>query len=197
MTITAEDQSGNLVPGYSGAVTITSSDKQTIFISDPSINLINGTATIMVTLGTPNTVSLTAVSSKLSGTSSPTAVSPTVTSFAITAPATAVAGTGFPVTITAKDRHGNTVNFSGPVTLTSSDGQPIAGSPATITMSQGSAQVSAILDKADKVTLTAGAGSVQGTSSSITVSPAAATKFTVSTPSTAAQVPRSPFADRH
>ncbi len=95
-------------------------------------------------------------------------------------------GAPFTVTITAEDRYGNTVSgYNGPVTLTSSDGQTILGLPASITLSNGSATVTVTLDKANNVTLTASAGSVQGTSSAITVSPAATASFTVSAPSTA------------
>ena len=50
VTITAEDQYGNPVTNYSGSVTLTSSDKQTVYLSAAAINLINGTATVMVTL---------------------------------------------------------------------------------------------------------------------------------------------------
>ena len=59
-------------------------------------------------------------------------------SFAVSAPTTATAGMGFPVTITAQDRFGNTdSSYNGPVTLTSSDGQTISGLPASVTLSNG------------------------------------------------------------
>ncbi len=180
VTVSAQDQAGNLVPTYSGTVTLTSSDKQTAYLSAPSINLVGGTATVMMTLDTPNAVTLTAASSNLTGTSSSIAVSPAVASFAVTVPATATAGMSFNVTITAEDRLGNTVtNYSGPVAITSSDGQAISYSPASITWTNGVAQVGVTLDSANTVTLSAGLGSVQGTSAQITVSPAAAESFTV------------------
>jgi hypothetical protein len=187
VTITAQDKSGNPVTNYKGSVTLTSSDKQTVYLSAASINLINGTATVMMTLETANSVTLTAASTKFTGTSASIVVSPAVVSFAVSAPTTATAGTGFVVTITAHDRFGNTVSgYNGPVTLTSSDGQTISGLPASLTLSNGSAQVTATLDKVNSnVTLMASAGSVQGTSNTIAVSPASATSFTVSAPSTA------------
>ncbi len=187
VTITARDQGGNPVTNYNGSVTLTSSDSQNVFLSAASINLANGTATVQVTLQNPSTLTLTAAAPNFTGTSGSITVSPAVASFAISVPTTAVAGTAFPVTITAENLLGNTVSYNGPVTLSSSDGQPILGVPASITLSGGTAQVTATLDKANAngVTFTASAGSVQSTSSAITVSPAAATTFTVTAPSTA------------
>src|SRR5262249_4739139 len=144
----------NLVTNYNGSVTLTSSDKQTVYVSAPSINLVDGTATVMMTLDTPDTVTLTAASSKVTGTSTPIAVSPAVASFAVGAPSTATAGTGFAVTITAQDRFGNTVSgYNGPVNLASSGGQAISGLPASLTLSNGSAQATVTLDTANTMTL--------------------------------------------
>ena len=70
------------------------------------------------------------------------------------------------------------------MTLTSSDGQTISGLPRPH-LSNGSAQVPAILDTANTVTLMASAGSVTGTSGAITVSLAAAASFAINAPSTA------------
>jgi Ca2+-binding RTX toxin-like protein len=186
VTITALDQSGNPMTNYSGAVTLASSDQQQVDVSAAAINLANGTATVEVTLNTPNSLILTATSGKLTGTSGTIAVSPAVASFVVSAPTAVRAGTGFAVSITAVDRFGNTVSgYNGPVTVASSDGQTISGLPSTINLSNGSAQVTATLDTANAVTLTASLGSVQGSSGEIKVSPAAAASFTVSAPSTA------------
>jgi hypothetical protein len=105
-------------------------------------------------------------------------------SFVVSAPSTATAGTGLSITITALDQYGNTAtSYAGAATLTSSDGQ--AAAPAKVTLINGIATTIVTLDTADTVTLTAAAGTIQGASGSITVSPAAAASFAVSAPSTA------------
>ncbi len=198
VTITAADKYGDPVTSYNGAATLASSDKQTVFISASAINLINGTATVPVTLATPNTVTLTATSG-VTGQSASIVVSPPVATFAVSVPATATAGTPFNVTITAEDRSGNPVvmhqdaygntipGYSGTVTLTASDGQPVLGLPSPVAFTNGTATVAVVLDKAENnMTLTAAAGAVQGTSGLISVSPAGAASFTVTAPATAA-----------
>src|SRR5207248_3048384 len=114
--ITAKDAFGN---GYSGPAKLFSSDGQPV--TPNAVTLTNGTATITVTLNTAHTVVLTAVAAGVGGSSSAITVNPAVTSLTFSAPATATAGTGFPVTLTAKDAFGN--GYTGPVKLPSSDGQ--------------------------------------------------------------------------
>jgi predicted outer membrane repeat protein len=182
--ITAKDQFGNTVIGYRGPVTLTSSDGQTVFVSPAPVTLRNGTATATLTLNVAHSVTLTASAGSLRGTSTSILVSSAaVASFSVSAPSTATAGTGFQVTITAKDQYGNTVsNYSGPVTLTSSDGQAVQVSPAPVTVSNGTATATVTLNVAHSVTLTASAGTIRGTSGSIAVSPAAVASFSVSAP---------------
>jgi hypothetical protein len=125
--ITALDQSGNPVTNYNGSVNLTSSDGQTVFVSAADITLNNGTATVAVTLNTPNAVTLTAASGTLTGTSASVTVTPPVSSFTVSAAQTQVtAGSPFSVTVRAVDQYGNIVSgYNGPVTLTSSDGQAV------------------------------------------------------------------------
>jgi Ca2+-binding RTX toxin-like protein len=197
VTITAVDKYGDPVTSYNGKATLASSDKQTAYVSASAINLINGTATVPVTLATPDTVALTATSS-VTGTSASIVVSPPVATFAVAVPSAATAGTAFYVTITAEDRSGNPVvqhqdaygntipGYSGMVTLTAGDGQPLPGLTAPIALINGTATVHVVLDKADSnVALTAAAGPVQGTSSLFAVSPAGAYAFTVAAPAPA------------
>jgi hypothetical protein len=54
VTITAADAYGNTVTGFNGPVTLTSNDGQTVLVSANPINLINGTATVTVTLNNPS-----------------------------------------------------------------------------------------------------------------------------------------------
>jgi hypothetical protein len=110
----------------------------------------------------------------------------TVASFAVSVPSTVAAGSSFSVTVTAQDAAGNTVTgYGGTATITSSDGQKVFLMPATVQLINGTATVTATLDIATTVTLTAKAGSLTGTSTNITVNPAAPASFVVSAPSTA------------
>jgi hypothetical protein len=89
-----------------------------------------------------------------------------------------VAGSSFNVSLTFQDLFGNTADFNGNVTLTSSDAQL---TPVTVTASHGTASATIALDRVGSLTLSANAsnGLLQGTSGSITVSPAAAASFVV------------------
>jgi Ca2+-binding RTX toxin-like protein len=185
VTVNAKDQNGNAVYNYAGPVTLTSSDGQKVYSTPDTVALLNGTATVPVTLNTAGGVTLKATAGSVTGTTAGISVSPAVASFAVSAPSAATAGTGFNVTITALDAYGNTVaGYNGPVTLTSSDGQTVTVTPASITMTGGTATVSATLKTAGTVTLTAMTGSIQGTSGQVTVSPAAAASFAIAAPGT-------------
>jgi glucose/arabinose dehydrogenase len=100
-----------------------------------------------------------------------------------------VAGTPFLVTAQAADQFGNPVtSYSGPstVTVVSSPPDPQAKTPIAVTLDgSGFGFFLDNLKTAGSYTLTATAGSIQGTSSAITVAPAAAIYFKVATPSTA------------
>ena len=208
VTVTARDKNGSVVVGYTGTVTVsfTSSDGQQVYLSSAAVTLTHGVGSVMVTLDLAHTVILTAhvmshgsdnmtlwpaanpkTSVIVTGVSAGLTVSAaTVASFAVSAPGQVTAGTPFALTITAKDHYGNTVpGYSGPVTLTSSDGQQVILAPAGIHLIDGTAIVPVTLDKADALKLTASAGSLKGASSSITVNPATAAAFVVSAPDTA------------
>ena len=75
------------------------------------------------------------------------------------------------MTITAKDAYGN--NCVGSVTLTSSDGQAIAVSPANVTLTNGTASATVTLKHHRQRPLRATVGGVTGSSSTITVAAAA------------------------
>jgi Putative Ig domain len=83
----------------------------------------------------------------------------------VSAPTQATLGTGFNVTITAKDKYGN--GITGPISLTSSDGQPVT--PATVSLSQGTATTTVTLNNLDTVNLIATDGGASGTSGTITL----------------------------
>jgi hypothetical protein len=119
------------------------------------------------------------------------AVPPPASKFDVTLPAgnSVVAGTPFLVTVQALDSTGNPVtSYSGPasITITSNPADAQGNVPATGTLnSNGFGYFLSTLKTASSYALAATAGSFQGTSSAITVTPAAATYFKVAVPSTA------------
>src|SRR5439155_552100 len=102
-------------------------------------------------------------------------------------PASTRAGTSHNFTVTAQDAFGNTASgYSGTVTFTSSDGQAVL--PANYTFTGGDAGVhtfSATLKTAGSQSITATdtlTGSIKGSQSGITVSPAAISDLQVTAP---------------
>src|SRR5262249_32315672 len=133
----------------------------------------NGTARVTVALDTADTLTLTASSGPISGTSGGVIIAPAAMSkLNVSAPATATVGHGFSVAITAKDAFGTTVaGFAGSVIMTSSDGQT-AYTSATPAFSNGTAAVTVTLNNPDTVALTATSGRVSSKSANIVVSAA-------------------------
>ncbi len=112
ITVTGKDQFGN--GRYNGTATLTASDGQTVTPS--TVTLINGTATINVTLDKRDNVKLTATVGAVSGISDTITVSSAaLASGSISAPGTATAGTAFSVTVTGTDQYGN--GYDGTVSL--------------------------------------------------------------------------------
>jgi hypothetical protein len=116
----------------------------------------------------------------------------TATHFVVSAPTTATAGTAFTFTVKAEDASGNiATNYTGTVHFTSSDPQAVLPSDYTFTAADAGTHTfttGATLKTAGNQTLTATdtvASKLTGTSGSINVSPAVATHFGVSAPTTA------------
>ena len=144
ITVTALDNAGNVLSGYTGTVHFSSSDPQAAL---PTTDYTfttgdNGTHTFNVTLKTAGTQSLTAsdtdgtiTSSQVGIVVNPAAASTfVVTSFPSTT-ASGVAGT-FTFIVTAFDAYGNrATNYTGTVHFTSSDGS--ATLPANYTFAAG------------------------------------------------------------
>jgi hypothetical protein len=188
-TVTALDQFNNTAAGYGGTVHFTSSDGQAALPSDSTLS--NGTGTFSATLKTAGTQTLTATDTadgSINGASGAVTVGPAAAShFVVAAPSGATAGTAFAFTVTALNAFNNTATgYGGAVHFSSSDGQ--AALPNNSALSNGVGSFLATLKTAGNQTLTAtdaADGSVTGTSSPITVSPAAATHFSVSPPASA------------
>jgi Galactose oxidase, central domain len=113
--------------------------------------------------------------------------SQTATHFAVAAPATATAGMAVRLMVTALDATNNVVTgYSGTVHFASTDGQ--AALPANSTLTTGTGTFSVTLKTVGGQTITATdtiAGSITGTSMSISVIAVGATHFSVIVPTTA------------
>ncbi len=126
---------------------------------------------LVVNTASTYTLGASAAGGLTAGPSGSFTISPAaVYSFAVGSSTTqATAGSGFNVSIRARDRYGNTVTtYNGSVTFSCSDGQSV--SPGSVTLSRGAANPVVTLYTPDSsVTLTANAGSIRGTSGSLTV----------------------------
>jgi hypothetical protein len=188
-TLTALDQFNNKATGYSGTVHFTSSDGQAVLPANSSLT--NGVGTFSSTLKTAGARTITGTDTangSITGTSNSITVSPAAaTHFATVAPANAIAGTPFTFTVTALDQFNNTATgYAGTVHFTSTDGQAVL--PANGTLTNGTRAFSATLKIHGSQTVTAtdtATSSITGTSNTVAVDAAAATRFIVATPQTA------------
>ena len=196
-TITAIDTYGNTATGYTGAQAVAfsgpaSSPSGHAPTYPASVSFTAGVGTASVTLFDAQSTTMTATQGTVSGTSTSFTVNggATASSYTVANPGTQTAGTAFNVTITAMDAYGNTatgyagaksVAFSGPGNSPNSTAPTY---PATVTFSAGVGTASVTLFDAQSTTLTATQGTATGTSTSFTVNPAGASKFSVPTPAT-------------
>ena len=185
VSVTAQDASGHTATGFDGAVTLTSSDGQSVNLLSP-LTFRDGGAVASAELDRADAVALTATSGTIAGTSGDISIAAAAACrFVVSAPGRATAGSGFTVSLTAEDAFGNTATgFGGAVALTSSDGQ------AVVVLSQpgftgGVGVWTVALDKVDTVTLAADSAGVHGISGSMTVDASAASRFVVTAPATA------------
>jgi hypothetical protein len=163
VSVMAQDAYGNTVTTFNGIVNLYSTDGQSV--SPRTIALSNGIATASVALEKANTLRLVAGNGVISGFSGPITVNPAAMSVVVIAPSSVNAGVGFAVTITIRDAYGN--GYTGPMTLTSSDGEVL--NVPSFQMVSGSASLLLVLHKAGTVSLTANAGSLKGISGHINV----------------------------
>ena len=195
-TITATDNAGNPVPSYTGSKTLTfsgpsSSPGGTAPTYPSTVTFTAGVGTASITLTNAQSTTLTATQGLITGTSASfTVAAGSPSKFAVSNPGTQTSGTAFGVTITAADSFGNTttgytgsksVTFSGP---SNAPGGAAPTYPSTVTFTNGVGTPNITLTNAQSTTLTATQGSITGTSTSFTVNPGSATRFTVPTPAT-------------
>jgi len=190
--VTAQDATNTTVPSYTGTVHFTSSDGQAILPADYTfVAGDNGVHTFSVTLGTPGsqTVTATDAGNAISGTSSGITVSPGATNhFNVTgAPASIVAGNAFNITVTAKDSFDNTTtSYAGTVGFASGDSQAVL--PGNSTLTNGVGTFSVTLKTAGPRTVIATDtvnGGITGSSSTVNVTNAIASKYSLTSPPTA------------
>jgi plastocyanin len=141
VSVTVVDGSGNIVTGYSGTVTFSSSDSYpavlpadyTFTSSDQGRHAFTGGATLF-TAGAQTLTAQDTANSSLTGKATVAVVAAPASQFRITAPATVVSGTPFDVTLAAVDPYGNVdMHYAGTVTWTSSDTDPGVILPADYT----------------------------------------------------------------
>jgi hypothetical protein len=166
VTVTAQDTWGNTVTGFNGSANLLRTDGHSG--GTATISRSGGTATTAMTLYEASTLRLWASNGVIGGYGPLMTVSPAAMTVVVGAPATATAGVGFNVPITMKDAYG--IGYSGPVTLTTSDGQTL--NVPSFTMGGGYAVPVLVLYKADSLTLTAACDGTLGVSSAITILPA-------------------------
>ena len=187
-TVTAEDTNGNTVVGYAGTVQFASSDTLAMLPANYTFGVAdNGVHVFGVTLKTPGVQSITATdtsNSSLTGVSAAITVSPILpTQFVFPSlPTVATAGVPFSVTVAAEDVSNQVeTGYNGTVNVGSSDSQ--SSLPAQVTFTNGTATFVATFKTAAFQTIqitTAPPNSITGSSTSITVVPAAPADFVIS-----------------
>ncbi|MDY3554722.1 FG-GAP-like repeat-containing protein [Gemmata sp. JC717] len=133
VTITALTGTGTPLPGYTGTVQLTSTDGLATFPATITFTPADaGVKTVTVTFRTSGPQALTATDAATGATGTSATVDVTTLALVVGTPAYAAAGLPVPVTVTARDEHGNPLTgFVGTVSLTSTDGR--ATFPAAIT----------------------------------------------------------------
>jgi hypothetical protein len=134
-TVAAKDAYGNTVPGFTGAVTITSNDPQAVL---PAAYTFTGTDhgshVFSATLKTAGSDTLAATGGGLTGSESVKVNPGAVTQLKISAPTSVAAGSAFSITVRAADSYGNPVpGYTGTVHFTSTDKKAVLPANYTFT----------------------------------------------------------------
>jgi|GEM_PF-1147126 len=197
VTIRAEDVNNNIVTGFTNQVVNIRDETGTH--SPQQVTLVDGTWTGTISISQAmNSNVLTATALGKSGTSNPFNVAGAgVSRFEFSAvPSPRTAGTGFPVTITARDAFGNvSQSFNGTVPLSAASGSsPVVISPSVSgAFSNGTRTVTLTITQAVndvRVTADDGAGHT-GTSNAFNVAPNTLDHFAIA--QIATQTPGVPF----
>ncbi|HXD88767.1 MAG TPA: VCBS repeat-containing protein, partial [Urbifossiella sp.] len=186
ISVVAHDAFGNVASGYTGTVHITSSDPLAVLPAD--VALVNGMASVNVTLMTVGTQTITAsdnANPSLTGTVSSDATPPVAALFVVSGYPSTVAGVANNFTVTVRDTIGQiATTYTGTVLFSSTDVQ--AGLPASYTFTAADAGVhvfSATFRRAGTQTLVVrSSAGLTGSEVGIQVSPAAFSQFRFTTP---------------
>jgi hypothetical protein len=196
VTVTLRDAYGNTATGYTGTVHFTSSDGQATLPADYTfIPADAGVKSFPATLKTAGIQSITATDTAngaLTSTQSGITVDPAAAATLEVSgyPSPTTAGDSHSFTVTARDAYGNVaVGYTGTVTFTSDDPQAVL--PVDATLTNGTGTFNATLKTAGTRFITATdtvTGSITGSQTGISVNPAAAATFSLTTNSSFASV---------
>ncbi|NDF14157.1 hypothetical protein EB061_02400, partial [bacterium] len=170
--VTAKDANNNVATGYTGSIQTSSNDP--LAVLPAASTLTNGTGTFSITLKSTGNRIITVRDGSLSLNSSSISVASSgATSLVISSvPASTVAGNSFSFSVTAKDAFNNTVTgYDQTITVSASDAQAELPAPGGLVNGVGTFTVN--LKTAGSQNLSIGDGSLNATSSSISVTPAA------------------------
>jgi len=192
-TVTADDLFGNVATGYVGNPSLTwsgpsNSPNSTAPVYPVSVSFTAGVASGSITLYDAQTTKILVTDGSVKGTSPAFTVSPLATSaLALKNPASATAGASFGEKVAAVDQYGNTTpSYAGAQTLTWSGPSHSPNNTAprfpqsATNFTSGVATSFITLYDAESTSLTVGDGTFTGTSAPLTVNPASAKVFSLS-----------------
>ncbi len=192
VSVTAKDQFNNTATSYAGIVSITSTDGAATL--PVNAGLVNGVGSFQVTLATNGIQKVTAtdaaspsVTGFLANINVTTAPPGAATHFNVTTVGSAIAGAAKVVTVTALASNNTTsTSYAGTVHFTSTDASAVLPPNATLVNGVGTFNVTFKTAGGQTITATDTVnGSINGTSTTINVAPAAAKNLSVTAPANA------------
>ncbi|HEV3440768.1 MAG TPA: S53 family peptidase [Gemmata sp.] len=178
ITVEALNASNQIVAGYAGTVSFTSSDGSAVLPPNYTFTTSDdGKHTFTVTLKTAGTETIAATDTSNSSITGTASISVSAPYFTVTGiPSSITAGTSESFTVTAYNANGSkNTSYDGAVVLTSSDPHAVFSSNPTITNGVGTFTVT--FETAGTQSVTVAASSITGTESGITVLPGAVAKL--------------------
>jgi beta-lactamase superfamily II metal-dependent hydrolase len=173
VTVTALNASNGTVTGYTGTVHFTSSSAGTLPADYTFVGGDSGTHTFSVTLTSTGSQSITASDGTITGSTNTTVLAAPATHFSVTAPANVTAGTSFNVAVTALDASNATVTgYAGTVHFTSSSAGTLPADYAFVAGDNGTHTFSVTLTTSGSQSITAGDGTITGSTNTTVACPA-------------------------
>ena len=194
-SVTAADQFGNAVTGYTGTVHFSSNESSVALPPDATLSNGLGGFSVVVTQAGPWLLTVGDTNNPgLTGTANAVTVTPlAATHLTVVAPSGVQAGEPFVLSVTALDTFNNiATGYTGSIRFTSSDNQAVLQPNKTLTA--GAGRFAAILTTAGVQTIDAtgiGGTGLAAVSNAVTVSAAAMAGFAVTAP--ASSGPGQPF----